>query len=278
MLITQINQLLQMSVGTCPEAITGVLSRLSKVYAGKEGTPDAWTIQRAQIRGDDGSQMEVCFSSRPVLTDDMNGKRVYIQAAKGERGLYGLKRKEDEYQGKVTQQIWVFSGATMSLDDSQADGGQNQAANPQPNQNQAPEFVSQQSGYQQQHQEPQQQAQPNQQQAQPNQQQAQPNQPQQAQANQQGGAGSDDMVHGMARTEFNKYKIIHRNQIKSYNAMRLCINTSHGLSKHFQSKTGMAMSSEQLQTLATSLFIEMGRRGDVEAMTNTVVPDEVMLR
>ncbi len=115
MIISTPADLLQMSEGAVPEAITGVLTNLqANPVSGGEGDKK-YKFQNATLT-QDGSSIRIVFSSRDDVPQDLVGQQIIAKSRKNDKGLYGLKRKKGrEYQGQTPPEIWVFAGAELSV-------------------------------------------------------------------------------------------------------------------------------------------------------------------
>ena len=118
MIISTPSDLLQMSEGAVPEAITGVLTNLqANPVSGGEGDKK-YKFQNATLT-QDGSSIRIVFSSRDDVPQDLVGQQIIAKSRKNDKGLYGLKRKKGrEYQGQTPPEIWVFAGAELSVSGS----------------------------------------------------------------------------------------------------------------------------------------------------------------
>ena len=118
MIISTPADLLQMSEGAVPEAITGVLTNLqANPVSGGEGDKK-YKFQNATLT-QDGSSIRIVFSSRDDVPQDLVGQQIIAKSRKNDKGLYGLKRKKGrEYQGQTPPEIWVFAGAELSVSGS----------------------------------------------------------------------------------------------------------------------------------------------------------------
>jgi len=123
MIISKPSDLLQMSEGAVPEAITGVLTNLqANPVSGGEGDKK-YKFQNATLT-QDGSSIRIVFSSRDDVPQDLVGQQIIAKSRKNDKGLYGLKRKKGrEYQGQTPPEIWVFSGAELSVNQGFVDNG-----------------------------------------------------------------------------------------------------------------------------------------------------------
>ena len=118
MIVSTPSDLLQMSDGAVPEAITGVLTNLqANPISGGEGDKQ-YKFQTATLP-QDGSSIRITFSNREDVPQDMIGKQIIAKCRKNDKGFYGLKRKTGrEYQGQTPPEIWVYAGAELSTSDS----------------------------------------------------------------------------------------------------------------------------------------------------------------
>lgn len=132
MIVFTASQLLEASIDTVPEAFKG---RLSKLYSLKRGNKDGkdWTMQTGQIT-DGAKTIEIVFSNRDEIPRTYEGSEIYCVAGRGERGLSGLKRKENNYKNKVTPQVWVYDGADVSFNGQPAQQAQDQGRQNPPEQ------------------------------------------------------------------------------------------------------------------------------------------------
>tara|TARA_R100000734_G_C3318744_1_gene113316 strand:+ start:4521 stop:5147 length:627 start_codon:yes stop_codon:yes gene_type:complete len=114
MIVSTPKDLIQMSAGAVPEAVTGVLTNLQEnPVSGGEGDK-AYKFQNATLT-QDGASIRVVFSNRPDVPQALAGQKVIAKCKKNDKGLYGLKRKQGrEYQGKRPDEIWVYAGAELS--------------------------------------------------------------------------------------------------------------------------------------------------------------------
>ena len=114
MIVSTPSQLLQMSEGVVPEAITGVLTNLqANPVSGGEGDKQ-YKFQNATLT-QDGSSIRIVFSNRDDVPQDLVGKQIIAKTRKNDKGLFGLKRKTGrEYQGQTPPEIWVYAGAELS--------------------------------------------------------------------------------------------------------------------------------------------------------------------
>lgn len=114
MIVSTPKELIQMSAGAVPEAITGVLTNLQESpITGGEGDK-AYKFQNATLT-QDGASIRIVFSNREDVPQSLAGQKVIAKCKKNDKGLYGLKRKQGrEYQGKRPDEIWVYAGAELS--------------------------------------------------------------------------------------------------------------------------------------------------------------------
>ena len=114
MLVSTPQDLLQMSEGAVPEAITGVLTNLqSDPISGGEGDKK-YKFQNATLT-QDGSSIRIVFSNREDVPQSLSGQKIIAKSRKNDKGMYGLKRKLGrEFQGKRPDEIWIYAGAELS--------------------------------------------------------------------------------------------------------------------------------------------------------------------
>lgn len=125
MIVSTPKELIQMSAGAVPEAVTGVLTNLQEnPVSGGEGDK-AYKFQNATLT-QDGASIRVVFSNRPDVPQALAGQKIIAKCRKNDKGLFGLKRKQGrEYQGKRPDEIWIYAGADVSS------AGEAQAETPQ---------------------------------------------------------------------------------------------------------------------------------------------------
>lgn len=118
MMISTPTDLLQMSEGVVPEAITGVLTNLqANPTEGGEGD-NAYKFQNATLT-QDGASIRITFSNRESVPQDLVGKQIIAKCQTNSKGLYGLKRKKGrEYRGETPPEIWVYAGADLSASEA----------------------------------------------------------------------------------------------------------------------------------------------------------------
>jgi hypothetical protein len=114
MIVSKPSDLLQMSEGVVPEAITGVLTNLqANPVSGGEGDKQ-YKFQNATLT-QDGSSIRIVFSNRDDVPQELVGQQIVAKTRKNDKGLFGLKRKKGrEYQGETPPEIWVYAGAELS--------------------------------------------------------------------------------------------------------------------------------------------------------------------
>jgi hypothetical protein len=118
MLVNTVSQLIDMSDGAKPEAFRGKITKVypRKPFKSKEvGKPD-YTIQMLVIT-DGKAQIELKLWSREEVSRRMEGSQLYAIAGRSDRGIGGLVRKDNNYQGKTTPQISVYESPDLSFED-----------------------------------------------------------------------------------------------------------------------------------------------------------------
>ena len=114
MIVSTPKDLIQMSEGAVPEAITGVLTNLQEnPIAGGEGDKK-YKFQNGTLT-QDGSSIRIVFSNREDVPQSLSGQKIIAKCRKNDKGMYGMKRKQGrEYQGKRPDEIWIYAGAELS--------------------------------------------------------------------------------------------------------------------------------------------------------------------
>jgi len=253
-----------MSEGAVPEAFCGILT---KVHAQKSGQNDngQWSLQVGTIKDkQSGEIMEVIFSGRPEVGRDFVNQELYASCQRGQRGYYGLKRKENTHNGKVTPQIWVFEGAEIAF----------QPAQPQPQQGyQQPQPQPPAQGYQQPQPQPQPPAQGYQQPPQPQPQTPQNQHPPAQQGYQQPPAQQRPQ-QGSQDAEYQKWKTAKRALVQAVNGYDLCLKAAKSLREKHVAETGKDITDEHFQAMTSSLFINMDKRGGLQQMPTKITPSD----
>lgn len=125
MRVITVSELREMGEGAVPEAFRGKVRKVMSAVKSPEGSARKWKLQKLTVT-DGKAEIQVVFSDRDDVPRAMEGREIYVVAANGERGLYGVKRKTDSYTPKgktesiVTEQVWVYSGAEVTFDGASA--------------------------------------------------------------------------------------------------------------------------------------------------------------
>ena len=133
MIVSTPAELLQMSEGVVPEAITGVLTNLqANPVSGGEGDKQ-YKFQNATLT-QDGASIRIVFSNREDVPQELVGQQIVAKTRKNDKGLFGLKRKTGrEYQGQTPPEIWVYAGAELSGSESTSAESPTEAPEPRSN-------------------------------------------------------------------------------------------------------------------------------------------------
>lgn len=120
MLVSTVSQLLDMSADTVPEAFK---ARVKSVYPIKTGNRDGkdWSLQKI-ILTDGGKTIECMIDGRQPFQRALEGQSIYCVAGRGERGLKGLKRKDNVWKDKTTPQIWIYDSAELTIEGNGSSG------------------------------------------------------------------------------------------------------------------------------------------------------------
>jgi hypothetical protein len=129
-LVLTVPQLIDLSIGSIPEAFRGTVKKVNKPLEAKDRRPGDegyWKMQKIVI-ADGGSEIELVFDHRADLEASATGHRIYVQAGAHSRtgAPCGLKRAE--YQGNP--QIKVFDSATVSLEGAAVDAASSYPSQP----------------------------------------------------------------------------------------------------------------------------------------------------
>ena len=123
MKITTIDEIKELDAGECVCLCSGQLISLYDYKDGNDGTRD-WSFQRGKLKDRTG-EMEILFKDREALARNWRGKKIVIEAHKGDRGFTGVYAEDDEYlkkKGKPYQIIKVTKSADIYLEDDQSNG------------------------------------------------------------------------------------------------------------------------------------------------------------
>jgi hypothetical protein len=142
MRVITIKEALAMGDGESVPAVKGTLTAVYDRKAG-ENSNGPWSFQDCVLKDSTG-EIKVKLKDRDALDKTLKGKVVYLACIKSDKhGMVGVKRKDDEYKGKVSQILWVTSAAIIDQDAPGADEAQAapQAHNEAPPGNDAPDAV-----------------------------------------------------------------------------------------------------------------------------------------
>lgn len=114
MRIVPIKEVFNLSDG---ETVPSVRGKITKIYGSKRGQNDNgdWSFQNFMLRADDGTEIKVKCKDRPDVPKELSGKIVVISCAEGQKGLSGVKAKEDVYEGKTSRILWVTPSASIEV-------------------------------------------------------------------------------------------------------------------------------------------------------------------
>ncbi len=107
------------------EAVPSIRGRVVNIYARNAGTNvhGEYSLQNLTIRDETG-EATIKLKDRPELPLTTKGKVIFIFSKQGDKGLTGLKVKDDEYpkgSGKVTRIVSVTPTATIQESDAAHD-------------------------------------------------------------------------------------------------------------------------------------------------------------
>jgi hypothetical protein len=114
-LILSVPKLLEMSDGGVPEGMIGILSTIYPRKAYGSGEKSGF-VQKGVLTGD-GKSIAITFWELEEIPQARKGKEIVAVSTRNQRGLSGLRRKDNEYKGKVTPEIHVQHSADVSYPD-----------------------------------------------------------------------------------------------------------------------------------------------------------------
>jgi len=119
------------------EPIPSVKGTVKKIYPRSAGTNEkgSWSFQNFVLTGE-GTEITVKMKDREELPKGFLNRLVYIVSNQGEKGMSGVKAKDDEYKEKTTRVIWVTPSASIDL--LTDEGGNDAPRNQEPPRQQEP--------------------------------------------------------------------------------------------------------------------------------------------
>lgn len=111
MRLVGIKEILGLEAG---EAIPAVRGRLKAIFEQKTGTNTngEWALQNGTLT-DGTAEVKITFKDRAAIPMSWRGRELLLQCVSGDKGLTGVKAKDDDYKGKVTRIIYVTPSATV---------------------------------------------------------------------------------------------------------------------------------------------------------------------
>lgn len=124
MLVLTVPQIAQSAAGSVPEAFSG---KIKKVYPRsnqtrrnpRQGEDPNYTLQKI-ILAEGSTEVEVMLDNRDEVPAAAAGSTFMAASKMGQRGLAGLKRKDNDYNGKVTPQVWIDDRADITVEGGSA--------------------------------------------------------------------------------------------------------------------------------------------------------------
>ena len=236
MIVFNVGQLIEASDGSVPEAFKGQLTQL---YPQKKVGADNNLMQKGKLSGG-GHSIEIVFMGREDMME-FKGAEIYVTAKKGTRGLMGTKRKDNEYQGKVTPQIWVYEAADIACEEGSGGGDTQETQEPAQRQPaQRPAASSQQR---------------------------QPAQNQRPASNARPAQGSTQRPANGAADPKTAVDKIRLDLLRMANLMILCLDAATYVEDVYDEENPeMQMTGEQFQGITTTFFIQAARDGALAKM------------
>ncbi len=110
------------------ENVPSVRGKVKEIYKPSTGSSDKgeWSFQNLVIV-DESGQIKVKLKDREPLPLDYKGRVILISCKEGDKGLSGVKIKEDEYRGKIDKVLWVTPSATIDRVEGSAPAAPQQA-------------------------------------------------------------------------------------------------------------------------------------------------------
>ena len=98
------------------EIVPCVHGKITAIFGAKAGTSDKgnWSFQNGEIM-DASDKIRITLKDRAVLGNEWKGKTVYITCKQGEKGMTGIKRKDEEYRGQTKPILWVTPTAEITV-------------------------------------------------------------------------------------------------------------------------------------------------------------------
>lgn len=114
------------------ETIPSVKGKICALFERKTGTNSTgeWSLQNGELM-DASGKIKFCLVNREELDQSWRGRTVYIQCHEGDRGMTGVKLKEDDYrkvEGIVKKMISITATAQIDI----AEGSSQRQAAPAP--------------------------------------------------------------------------------------------------------------------------------------------------
>jgi hypothetical protein len=122
--VTSIKQVFDLEAGTKLDAVSGILDSSYEQNSGNNR--GGWTLQNVLLRDPDDRKckIKVKFKNLDEVPKTATGRRLYIEAGHGKKGLEGVEIVMDEYpKGTFTKILIVKPPATFSFETSAADAG-----------------------------------------------------------------------------------------------------------------------------------------------------------
>lgn len=122
MRVIPISEVLTMEDG---EIVSSVKGRITAIYDQTAGESDKgpWSFQNLELKDATGA-IRVTLKDREPLAKSYKNKEVYISSIKSEKhGFVGVKRKDEDFKGKMRKILWVTPTAEIATEQGDAEGG-----------------------------------------------------------------------------------------------------------------------------------------------------------
>ncbi len=106
------------------EAVPAMRGTIKRVFGRSEGSNEhgPWSLQNVIVTepGNDKIEIKVKLKDQEEVPEKSKGRSLYVESHRGDRGMTGIKIKEETYQGKPRKYLHVTKTATVTLLDRNA--------------------------------------------------------------------------------------------------------------------------------------------------------------
>lgn len=114
MRIIPLSEVLKMEPG---ETVASIRATVKAIFDRNTGTNSHgdWSLQGAMLIDASGVEIKAVIKDRDPIPAAWKNKSIIISCHNGDKGLTGIKAKDDEYRGKVTRILSVTPSAVIEL-------------------------------------------------------------------------------------------------------------------------------------------------------------------